>query len=331
MELHSGIIDDGAKLQIVPNTRKIVVPQSHKIIGTVGEHNSEQLTFQCPKTIDGHDIANCSNKYIAWTNAAGAEGSYDIEDVVTEGDNIFFPWVIESGVTEKDGSVSFSVHFEDKTEDGELLYHWGTTDNKECMILPTHTSKITGGLVIPSGYVKPTGKVTITGNGDNIDIAQYAFAKVDVPIPDGYLKPEGTKNISANGSYNVAEFESVKVNVSGGGGVVETEVGEATPTKEEQTIEPTTADFFEKFIVHPIPDEYVIPSGSVPISSNGTHNVAGFAEVVVNVAPKLQEKTVTANGVVTPDAGYDGLSKVTVNVPTDFETTDYYDGSYEVT
>jgi surface protein len=180
MATHSGIRDDGSRFQIVPSTRKITVPQSHKIIGTIGSHNSEQLTFQCPKTIDGHDVVACSDHYIDWVNANGKDGRYPITDITTDDENMYFTWVVGSGVTAQAGTIKFAVHFEDKDAHGASLYVWGTTECGECQVL---------------GTVRSTG-------GEPI------------PVPEGYLKPSGTHPITENGIYNVAEFAEVDVNVS---------------------------------------------------------------------------------------------------------------------
>lgn len=94
------------------------------------------------------------------------------------------------------------------------------------------------------------------------------------------------------------------------------EVLEVTPTKEQQVFNHKNSDGYDNVIVNPIPNEYVIPEGTLDVDANGDVDVTMFRMARVGVAPVLQDKsiTITENGTqnITADAGYGGLGNVEI-------------------
>lgn len=126
-------------------------------------------------------------------------------------------------------------------------------------------------------------------------------------------------NISENGTYTAPSgraYTPVNVNVK-----QPDEYGgqyKITPSKQTQTLKTVNKKLIDDVIVHPIPDEYIIPNGTLNIDENGEHDVAQYESVNINVEPDLQDKEIdiVENGqhVINPDSDYDGLSEVIVNV-----------------
>lgn len=61
---------------------------------------------------------------------------------------------------------------------------------------------------------QPSGTIDITSNASGISVFDYAFANVNVPQG---ITPSGTLNITSNGTYDVTQYQSASVSVSGGG------------------------------------------------------------------------------------------------------------------
>ena len=123
--------------------------------------------------------------------------------------------------------------------------------------------------------IVPEGVLNITSN-NTYDVTNYASVVVNVPIPSGYIKPSGTLSVTSVGTYDVTNYASATFSVG-------TETKTVTPSASTQNVTPSSGKYLTKVTVNPIPSNYIIPSGTLTVTENGTHNVSTYANVEVNV------------------------------------------------
>lgn len=92
---------------------------------------------------------------------------------------------------------------------------------------------------------------------------------------------------AANGEVSsqtdiIAQIKEAVDGLPAAGGALQTKV--VTPTKSTQNVTPD-ADYngLDRVVVNPIPDEYIVPEGTLEVTENGTYDVTDKSSVNVEI------------------------------------------------
>ena len=138
-------ITDGDPHFVIDTVSRKIINNSGKDTLVQYDHNSERLTFELPRYIEGHDMSNCNKVAISYLDGTAA-GLYEVDDLaVKEADTekVAFTWLISSNVTQIVGKIAFAIEFECVQEGGEITYKWHTGVNEDMRVISTITNDAT--------------------------------------------------------------------------------------------------------------------------------------------------------------------------------------------
>lgn len=200
------------------------------------------------------------------------------------------------------------MNIELKDKNGITLKTAGKYCSSDVGVIPKLQSKsvaTNGSVVADEGYCgldSVTVDVPATPTEEKtVDLAMASGNQTITPTSGKVLSQVVVKKPATLIAGNIKK----DVNIGGVTGTLEPQTAPTpqtktvTPTKSQQSVSPDSGyDGLSGVTVNAIPDNYVIPTGTVNITTNGTHDVSGKASVVVAVPssqPTLNAPTIAIN------------------------------------
>ena len=124
------VVDSDSRFVINSTTREISTT-SDKLELIQGDHQSERITFEIPKIVEGHDMSLSDRIEVHYINIdrrtnATSRDVYIIDDAAVDSDKLTFSWLISGNATKYYGRLNFIILFECLDPDGNYTYKWNT-------------------------------------------------------------------------------------------------------------------------------------------------------------------------------------------------------------
>lgn len=210
------IYDDEKRFIIDPVTRIVKLDSVNRPVLIQYDHNSEHITFECARFIEGHDLTLCDKVEVHYNNIGPNnrtnKGVYPVVDLkLHDSDNskVIFTWIVSQNATFYKGMLAFVVSFY-CTNDGDIYYRWNTCVNSELAI----SEGIDNSEAVASNYadVLEMWKMDLFGIEDTAEARMSAFAQRQQDAMEVKIR-EVMKSLP-NEYMDYADFEKSKVNVT---------------------------------------------------------------------------------------------------------------------
>lgn len=108
-------------------SRTITPPTSFKNFGVESDENANRVYFKCPRVVGNNLDLSTLNIRVNYQNAKGEKDQYIVDDVTTDGDTVYFSWVLSRKCTAYNGAIMFIVCAVSTDAEGTIKSEWNTT------------------------------------------------------------------------------------------------------------------------------------------------------------------------------------------------------------